>query len=75
MVQVRATNSGDRVFESHPQWVDCSDPACGDRKLAGEAGLELSTHCRGWDSQRIRAASGRSDLKNPPTSVGGISEF
>ncbi|HEY2971573.1 MAG TPA: hypothetical protein VGJ48_03600, partial [Pyrinomonadaceae bacterium] len=32
MVQVRATNSGDRVFESHPrQWVDCSDPACGDR--------------------------------------------
>jgi hypothetical protein len=76
MVQVQPTNSGDRVLESHPrEWVDCSDPACGDRRLVGKAGSEES-HPLPWVGFPINPrSSGRPDLKNPPTPVGGIPEF
>jgi hypothetical protein len=36
-------------------------------------GLERSTHCRGWDSERfLRASACRLHLNHPPTAVGGI---
>ena|SRR5258705_12240104 len=44
-------------------------------RFGSEAGSEQSTNFRWWDSSQWSHLSCRPDLKNPPTSVGGISEY
>src|SRR5829696_8080453 len=44
--------------------------------LACRHGSELSTNCRWWDSEGMLITfSGRCDLNEPPTPVGGIAGF
>ena len=47
---------------------------CGGLLILG-AGSEQSTNFRWWDSEISKASPGRLDLNNPPTPVGGISQF
>ena len=45
------------------------------RSTPNRVGLEQSTNFRWWDFDTRNAFVCRLDLNNPPTAVGGISEF